>query len=313
MLKKTPWLVCLFAIQSSAFGGVPGERVIYGTDDRLDLYQVQNARDAALADSTVALVEKRQLKSNGDHFDITADTYGRQNSLCATEPFFDQPAAAFCSGSLVGPDIILTAGHCIKNAKDCAATKFIFNYSITKQGVYPTTALNVNVVGCKDIIARKQESSGSDFSIIRLDRAITNHVPLPINRAADLKVGDKIGVIGHPSGLPAKIVFGDSVVRSNDKPGYFRSNLDTYGGNSGSAVFNANTGLIEGILVRGATDFVYKNGCRISNVCAVDGCRGEDATKISEVAAMIPDPTRGSPPTPPKPTSRWPSSHVQHR
>ncbi len=313
MLRKTLWLVCLFAMSHFAFAGSPGERVIYGTDDRLDLYQVQNTRDAALADSTVALIDVKKLTANGDHFDIVADTYGRQNGLCATEPFYAEPAAAFCSGSLVAPDIVITAGHCIKNAKDCAATKFVFNYSVAKAGDYPTTALNANVVGCKDIIARKQESAGSDFSVIRLDRAITNHAPLPINRATDLKVGDKVGVIGHPGGLPAKIAFGDAVVRSNDYPGYFMTNLDTYGGNSGSAVFNATNGLIEGILVRGENDYVYKNGCRVSNICPVDGCRGEDVTKISEVAAMIPDPTRGAPPTPPTRSSRWPSSHLGQR
>ena len=61
------------------------------------------------------------------------------------------------------------------------------------------------------------------------------------------------------------------------------ANLDTYGGNSGSAVFNAKTGLVEGILVRGEQDYVQKGDCRVSNVCPADGCRGEDVTKILSV------------------------------
>ena len=63
----------------------------------------------------------------------------------------------------------------------------------------------------------------------------------------------------------------------------------TLGGNSGSAVFNSATGLVEGILVRGEQDYVLKGDCRVSNVCPVDGCRGEDVTKISNVADKIAD------------------------
>jgi hypothetical protein len=77
-------------------------------------------------------------------------------------------------------------------------------------------------------------------------------------------------------------------VRDASKPGFFVANLDTYGGNSGSAVFNAATGLVEGILVRGEQDYVQKGDCRVSNVCPADGCRGEDVTKIAAVADKIP-------------------------
>jgi hypothetical protein len=93
-------------------------------------------------------------------------------------------------------------------------------------------------------------------------------------------------VVGHPSGLAVKIAAG-ATVRSNLESAYFVANLDTYGGNSGSAVFNEQTGLIEGILVRGETDFKYKNGCYVSNICDVDGCRGEDVTRVSEILSHV--------------------------
>lgn len=308
-MKKTPWLVCLFSVSALASGGTPGERVIYGDDDRLDLFQVQNSRDVQLADSTAALMEAEKLTRNGDKFEIAAEIFGREFGLCPKEPFFNQPSGAFCSGALVGTDLLITAGHCVKTAADCAATKFVFNYSVTAEGVYPTSATAENVVGCKEIIARKQEGAGADYALIRLDRAITNHSPLKINRVADLKAGDKVGVIGHPSGLPVKVAFGDSEVRTVDKPGFFMANLDTYGGNSGSAVFNTRTGLIEGILVRGENDFVYASGCRVSNVCPATGCRGEDVTKIGELANLIPA-TAELPRNPPRdnPRSSWPTS-----
>lgn len=47
---------------------------------------------------------------------------------------------------------------------------------------------------------------------------------------------------------------------------------------------------MEGILVRGDTDFVRtENGCRVSNVCPTTGCRGEDITRTTEFADSVPE------------------------
>jgi len=42
---------------------------------------------------------------------------------------------------------------------------------------------------------------------------------------------------------------------------------------------------VEGILVRGENDYIYdtKQGCYKSNVCPMNGCRGEDVTKITSL------------------------------
>jgi len=318
-MNKTPWLVCSSFVLSSvlavtALASGDPERVIYGEDDRQDIYQVTNSRDVELSSSTVVLMNGGKLTRSGEKFEISADTFQREFGLCSSEPFKDQFSGGFCSGAMVGEDLIITAGHCVVGPSECAATKFVFGYAVTKEGEYPTSTLASEVYGCKEIISRKQENTGADFALIRTDRKITGHKALKINRVSDLKSGDKVGVIGHPSGLPVKVAFGDSEVRNVSKPGFFVANLDTYGGNSGSAVFNTKTGLIEGILVRGETDFVYRNGCRVSNVCTASGCRGEDVTKISTLAALIPEtdrttPTEPTEPTPPSAeTSQWPSS-----
>jgi len=87
--------------------------------------------------------------------------------------------------------------------------------------------------------------------------------------------------------LPVKLSGGAAVRNLMGEVGYFTANLDTYGGNSGSAVFNNVTGEIEGVLVRGETDFVRQGNCRISYVCENNGCRGEDVTKASYVKQKI--------------------------
>ena len=104
-----------------------------------------------------------------------------------------------------------------------------------------------------------------------------------IRKSGGVEVGEDLVVIGHPTGLPTKIADGANVRRRAGT--YFVANLDTYGGNSGSAVFNANTGVVEGILVRGETDYRrdYRRNCRVSNVVSDNGGRGEDVTYITNI------------------------------
>ena len=109
-------------------------------------------------------------------------------------------------------------------------------------------------------------------------------------------MGEALTVIGYPSGLPLKVASGGRV--RTVKSEYYVTNLDTYGGNSGSAVFNSTSGEVEGILVRGENDFVSQNGCVVSNRCTFEGCRGEDVTKISEVLSFVPNLPQPPAPTP---------------
>ena len=107
-----------------------------------------------------------------------------------------------------------------------------------------------------------------------------------------LKKEDGVTVVGYPMGLPVKIA-ANGQVRSLESS-FFVANLDTYGGNSGSPVFNTlalvNGHLVvEGILVRGEDDFLaISSPCRISKRCPVHGCRGEDVVYADEFKSAIP-------------------------
>jgi V8-like Glu-specific endopeptidase len=258
-------------------------KVIYGSDDRIDLYQTDDQRLKSLAESTVALFQAGDVTADGA---LTTQNYGERNGLCKEEPFYEQPVGAFCSGSLVAPDVIMTAGHCVPSAEECANIKFVFGFAVKEKDKFPTSVASGDVYGCKELIGREQINDGADWALVRLDRKVSGRKPLKLNRSGKISVGAPVLVIGHPAGLPTKIA-GGANVRDSSKPGFFVANLDTYGGNSGSAVFNAETGLVEGILVRGEQDYVYNGSCRVSNKCPNDGCRGEDVTKIANVADQI--------------------------
>lgn len=263
-------------------------RVIYGNDDRLDLFDVVGTQWHAKAESTVALIQGSKVKAAATGgYSITTSKYGASQGLCTSEPFFEQVTSAFCSGSLIGPDLIMTAGHCIRSASSCQSTKFVFNFAYKVKGEDPKTVGEDDVYSCKELIhSELNNSTMNDYAIVRLDRPVVGRTPLAIRQSGGVAEGDSLVVIGHPSGLPTKVADG-AIVRNNSPQYYFVSNLDTYGGNSGSAVFNKDTGIVEGILVRGATDFKYQNGCYVSNVCSDEGCRGEDVTRVTEVLKHV--------------------------
>lgn len=266
-------------------------KVIYGEDNRQDLYEVNDPSLLALADSTAALMYYGDLTQNGDITQIKTTKYANsfRLPLCAGERFIEQETAAFCSGFLIAPNIMATAGHCIQTqsspSSDCTTTRFVFGFNINAKSVHPSLVQSSEVYSCKRIIKQVLVSSGADFSIVELDRDVKNHKPLKLRQSGAASVNDELVVIGHPSGLPTKVAGGAGV--REIFPAFLRTNLDTYGGNSGSAVFNAKTHEVEGILVRGETDFVANGNCMVSKRCEKNSCRGEDVTKASEFLPFV--------------------------
>lgn len=260
-------------------------RVIYGDDNRVDIYQVERVDVREIADSTVALVQSKNLSKQADgQIKLKTVSFGLDNGLCADEPFYTQPTAAFCSGFLVGDDLVATAGHCIR-ATDCKKTNFVFGFKMNDATSAQDLVSESEVYGCKEVVAREL-TNDQDYSLVRLDRPVRGHRILKL-QDHPVNPGDSVYVVGHPSGLPTKVADGATVRAQTGA--FFRTNTDTYGGNSGSAVFNAQTNEVVGILVRGETDFIYDSvrKCTRSKVCESNSCGGEDVTNIEYINQAI--------------------------
>jgi V8-like Glu-specific endopeptidase len=260
--------------------------VIYGADNRLEVFEELDASRRDLARSVVAIMSVNSLRATGPTINqITGAKYGESNNLCKTEKFYNQLAPAYCSGFLVADNIIATAGHCVEDADFCKDARFVFDFSIDSKGRDPHT-VKIDDTGCKKVLHEEVDGNGADFALVELDRPVVGRTPVRFSSAAP-KVGDSVVVIGHPVGLPAKIAGGAKVRRNT--PGYFVANLDTFGGNSGSAVFNEATNEVAGILVRGETDFIRRGACNVSYQCKDELCRGEDVTNPDIVATKLLD------------------------
>lgn len=260
-----------FNLEAKAIRFDNNSDLIYGKDDR---YEVEDYPDTEFIEKSrsiaIRIPNKRLVEDRTDPTLINFPFRKLKNSvtqICRSERFLDQYSVGDCSGFLVAPHILLTAGHCMQSLSECTGNKWVFDFKTgTKQ------FQKSNVYTCKKILSQKyvnNEKEVNDYALIELDRSVDNRAPLTLRKRGHVFIHTPLVVIGHPLGLPMKITDGARVSRMNDieqdhffnswwlRRNYFTANLDAYAGNSGSPVFNKNTGKVEGILIQGADDFVF--------------------------------------------------------
>lgn len=279
-------------LQKRAAG--PAPEVVYGADDRQDWYQVAEPGRRELGDAVCAITTASNVASNGDGtyrlLDVGRFTEALGSVVCEDEAFRGQLRIGFCSGFLVAPDVIATAGHCI-DAPDVA---IIFGFDQFGPGLGapdefdPARVPEAQVYFASQIMDRKFAGE-LDYAVVRLDREVSGREPLAIRRAGEVAASDPLLLIGHGIDLPKKFDAGGRVQDPLLAHAYFTANLDAFGGSSGAPVMNLATGVVEGILVRGKGDFVVQDGCARSRACPDAGCPGfEEITRSSVFAMSVP-------------------------
>lgn len=260
------------------------DKVIYGSDDRQDVVNVFDNLLVDKARATAGMVTSSNLTSVSTlNYKITGKTLV-QRGWCSSERFSNQVTAPVCTGFLIAPDVLVTAGHCVAKSTDCRNYSWVFDFKLAASADTEVIVPKSKVYKCKSIITTVNSSTTKDdYAMIRLDRQVLDRAPLEIRQSGKIADGAALVLLGHPKGLPMKIAAGANV-RSNTPTKYFVANTDSYGGNSGSPVVDAVTGVVEGILVRGESDYVTTSaGCYVSYVCPNTGCAGEDITRITNL------------------------------
>ena len=282
---------CYFYFAQTVIGA---PRVIYGEDNRQEAHSFTDPLFRHYARSTAAMIRKSRLPYSQESKTHRLRYRPLQAGYCAEERFYGQPIAASCSGFLVAADLLVTAGHCVSSIEDCKRSYWVFNFELNSNGDFKKELLPQDIYSCVEVVESVDERSrgplerklgvGDDYSLLRLDRAVEGRDPLPFRQKGRPQIGDSLVVIGHSQGLPKKIADGAQVKR-NSSPYYFVADLDTYSGGSGSPVFNEQTAMVEGFLVRGGQDYKKKAEelCFISNVCGEGECRGEDINRITSI------------------------------
>lgn len=258
--------------------------IVYGDDNRIDTFESTSALYQRLAKSTAAQVSKEKMKVRGNTVELHGPALGQQFRLCEKERFYHQPFIANCSGFLVAPDIIASAGHCFEDRSDCTQSSWVFNYKVDDAKQRQVSVSTNDVYKCTEILEQSLTDK-TDFALIRLDRPVVGVTPVKI-ATKPAAIGTKVVMIGHPSGLPQKIT--DNAVIKSVSSTEFKATLDAFQINSGSAVFNAENGELLGILVRGLVDYRTNKEyqCTEVNTTGEDNV-GEDVASYTQFSELL--------------------------
>lgn len=238
-----------------------GVDAVYGTDDREYVTSSSPKEIQELAKSTAILVSSDLVDQGLLFTKIKAMPIQKNFSFCPNERFSEALFTAACTGFLVAPDLLVTAGHCIQGDLDCFGKKIIFEVSSKNQSKDGYRVYSKNVFSCKEIVAQNANND-EDYALIRLERKASGRKSLRLNTKGKITDDSKVFMLGHPLGMP--LIYSKSVgITKNDNENLFQVPLDSFEGNSGSPVFNAKTLEVEGILVNGQSDLFFdsQKGC----------------------------------------------------
>ncbi len=228
------------------------KKALRGEGLRLDMYEISDPHIQRNARAVASIWMKENVKNTGNNlFALQYQPYGKSFNLCLCEPYYHQPIVAgrLCTGFLIKPDVIATAGHCAdeKNVKNLC---FVFGYEM-KQADYPVTQVpDRDIYHGVEILQRVYNpmGNGTDWALVKLDRNVSNRETLSL-ATTDIHPSQGVYVLGYPSGLPLKYIPEEPV--NTMKETFFSAELSVYSGNSGSPVFCKDSHQVVGIVVRG--------------------------------------------------------------
>lgn len=268
---------------------------LYGEDNRADIStSYGDVRVLRWASSVALVINKEEVRESVCDRSLLLSTVplGLSRSLCQDEPFYYQGTAGFCTGFLISPKHMLTAGHCLKSRKSCETLRFLFDYQRRDDSrplsLNDDRVLTRNLFSCKKVVYWGGEENSDlslDLAIIELDREALGRGSLELESASELSYETELLIAGHPLGLPLKVSSGGFPL-SFDGLLHFSASLDSFSGNSGSPVINRRSGKVEGILLGGGRDFVLKGDCFASAHCDSPLCPGEKVLRSTVILAQ---------------------------
>lgn len=280
-------------------------RGVFGEDDRKEATDAQGFQDYVRA--TAVMIPKKYFNNNRVYGVTLRELLSKIFNSSEFDPnmkFLDQPAVAQCTGFLIAPDVLVTAGHCIKDMETANEYYWVFDYTNSlkyhpKEKYFEVKQENIFTV--KEILAAEDVDNeyytSTDYSVLRLNKK-TDRRPYRYRTSGTVANGTQVYTVGTPTGLPLKLAENSKVITTEPQT-WFMSDTDVFPGNSGGPVFDP-AGWIEGILVRTAAqelanggltaDYKYDETCKCIKTVEfteVDGTAGSQTHKINAIPVWI--------------------------
>ncbi len=269
-----------------------GLNAIYGKDNRFFISKNSAPKLIDQSKSVAMIVGQDGLMKTGQNYILNGKSLKEHLNLCPDEKFSKKPSTTACTGFLVKPKVLVTAGHCVLDQNDCLSKKIIFNLLDSSNRLFSSKRLvKANqVFNCKQIIAHGADES-MDYSIIELEEDTKDSIPLIVNDSSHGVKPSSVYMLGHPYGLSLmhsqSSIVNDSESMGNDGDLIFKASLDSFEGNSGSPVFNSETHKVEGILINGQDDLFFDSQNKCYRYSVYNGIGGEGILKISNLLPFL--------------------------
>jgi len=240
---------CSNELDNSTTSQIKRAKLIIGLDNREEVKNHSSKFLKEVSKSVAIQIENKFFKNNKLQFDKLPSLSERLN-ICTDERFSNQPAAGECSAFLIGPDLMMTAGHCFDLdysktiTENCKSYKWVFDYEKGKDSS-PS-----NVFNCAKVeYIRADYEEESDYAIFRLDRKVKNK-PFFNVTLNSFEKDTPVAMIGSPFGTYKKITDGGKFLRMENH--LLLHDLDSFGGNSGSPIINMKTKEVIAIHIQGS-------------------------------------------------------------
>jgi len=207
----------------------------------------------------------------------------------------------WCTGALIAENLFLTAGHCfdqsangwdlpkVNGTNDVIPSTEIatrmhvnFNFQVDPSGTlrpqqeFPVAQLTEYRLG------------GLDFAILRLTGNPHQTFGIGTVATVDAAVNSMLAIIGHPAGVPKRIEAGPLTSFSGNSVQY--NDIDTLGGNSGSAIWSSPDGQIVGVHTNGGcttSGSGSNSGMRISSLLSASPTLRSLATRPEPAGPVV--------------------------